>query len=176
MPLETDENHIFMPKSSLDKIDLEILKSLQEDGRLTNVELASKVALSPSPCLRRVKNLEDSGVINGYQASVNRKTVGLGMTVFVEMRVGKQSRAQIMSIIDRVTSQPEVVSCHLVSGQSDILAEVVVPTLEAYDVFLSDFLMTLDGVEDVRSNFAIRTLKANGPLPLQHLEAIVEND
>ncbi len=165
-----------MPKSSLDKIDLEILKNLQADGRLTNVELAGKVALSPSPCLRRVKNLEDSGVINGYQASVNRKTVGLGMTVFVEMRVGKQSREQIMAIIESVIAPDEVVSCHLVSGQSDILAEVVVPTLEAYDAFLSDYLMTLEGIEDIRSNFAIRTLKANGPLPLQHLEEIVDHD
>ena len=165
-----------MPKSSLDKIDLEILKSLQEDGRLTNVELASKVALSPSPCLRRVKNLEESGVIGGYQASVNRKTVGLGMTVFVEMRVAKQNKAQILDIIDKVTTQPEVVSCHLVSGQSDILAEVVVPSLEAYDDFLSDFLMSLEGVEDIRSNFAIRTLKANGALPLQHLETMIDSN
>lgn len=163
-----------MPKSSLDKIDLEILKNLQEDGRLTNVELAGKVALSPSPCLRRVKNLEESGVIDGYQASVNRKTVGLGMTVFVEMRVGKQSKEQTVEIIEKLTSQPEVVSCHLVSGQSDILAEVVVPSLEAYDDFLSNFLMSLDGVEDIRSNFAIRTVKANGALPLQHLEDLIE--
>ncbi|WP_310618880.1 Lrp/AsnC family transcriptional regulator [Flexibacterium corallicola] len=159
-----------MPREPLDKIDLEILKNLQEDGRLTNVELANKVALSPSPCLRRVKNLEETGVINGYQASLDRKVVGLGMTVFVELRVAKQSRDKVIAIQTRLVEQSEVVSCHLVSGQSDILAEVVVPSLEAYDSFLQDFLMTLEGVEDVRSNFAIRTLKANGPLPLQHLE------
>lgn len=160
----------FMPKNDLDKTDLEILKNLQADGRLTNVELATKIELSPSPCLRRVKQLEESGVISGYQAALNRKAVGLDMTVFVEMRVVKQDRARVMSILEQLTNQSEVVSCHLVSGQSDILAEIVVPSLEAYDAFLSDFLMTLEGVEDVRSNFAIRTLKANGPLPLQHLE------
>ncbi|WP_068313445.1 Lrp/AsnC family transcriptional regulator [Polycladidibacter hongkongensis] len=159
-----------MPKTSLDSIDFEILKNLQQDGRLTNVELATKVALSPSPCLRRVKNLEEAGVIDGYQASVNRRSVGLGMTVFVEMRMNKQSRAKADGILERLLSQPEVVSCHLVSGQSDILAEVVVPSLDIYDHFLTDFLMSLDGVEDVRSNFAIRTVKANGPLPLHHLE------
>ncbi|MTI16594.1 Lrp/AsnC family transcriptional regulator [Rhodobacteraceae bacterium RKSG542] len=163
-----------MPKASLDKIDLEILKNLQEDGRLTNVELANKVALSPSPCLRRVKHLEDTGVISGYQATLDRKTVGLGMTVFVELRVAKESRAQIMAILDELTVREEIVSVHLVSGQSDILAEVVVPSLESYDTFLSDFLMTLKGVEDVRSNFAIRTRKANGTLPLSHLIAAAE--
>ncbi|MDD7911910.1 MULTISPECIES: Lrp/AsnC family transcriptional regulator [Pseudovibrio] len=159
-----------MPKNELDKTDLEILKNLQDDGRLTNVELANKIALSPSPCLRRVKQLEESGVISGYQASLDRKAVGLGMTVFVEMRVVKQDRTRVLRILEELTTQAEVVSCHLVSGQSDILAEVVVPSLEAYDAFLSGFLMTIEGVEDVRSNFAIRTLKANGPLPLQHLE------
>ncbi|WP_068087115.1 Lrp/AsnC family transcriptional regulator [Polycladidibacter stylochi] len=159
-----------MPKTSLDTIDFEILKNLQKDGRLTNVELANNVALSPSPCLRRVKNLEEAEVITGYRAAVNRKAVGLEMTIFVEMRISKQNRNRIQNILERVVAREEVVSCHLVSGQSDILAEVVVPTLDAYDHLLSDFLMALEGVEDVRSNFAIRTVKSNGPLPLGHLE------
>ncbi len=156
-------------KAGLDRIDQKILDALQADGRLSNVDLADKIGLSPSPCLRRVKQLEDSGMIDGYRAVLNRKSIGLGLTVFVEMKVGKHSRDNAASLQQALLALPEVVSCHMVSGASDFLAEVVVPDLEAYERLITDKILTLPTIEDVRSNFAIRTVKSNGPLPLGHL-------
>ena len=156
-------------KASPDRIDQRILGTLQADGRLSNVDLAERVGLSPSPCLRRVKQLEDAGMIDGYRAILNRKAVGLGLTVFVEMKVGKHSRDNAAMLQEALMAIPEVVSCHMVSGVSDFLAEVVVPDLEAYERLMSERILTLETIEDVRSNFAIRTIKSNGPLPLGHL-------
>ncbi len=156
-------------KSSPDRIDRRILAALQADGRLSNVDLAERVGLSPSPCLRRVKQLEDAGMIDGYRAILNRKAVGLGLTVFVEMKVGKHSRDNAAMLQEALMAIPEVVSCHMVSGVSDFLAEVVVPDLEAYERLMTEKILTLATVEDVRSNFAIRTIKSNGPLPLGQL-------
>ncbi len=156
-------------KEAPDRIDQRILGTLQADGRLSNVDLAERVGLSPSPCLRRVKHLEDAGMIDGYRAVLNRKAVGLGLTVFVEMKVGKHSRDNAAMLQEALKAIPEVVSCHMVSGASDFLAEVVVPDLEAYERLMTDKILTLETVEDVRSNFAIRTIKSNGPLPLGHL-------
>ena len=156
-------------KTPPDRIDQRILGTLQADGRLSNVDLAERVGLSPSPCLRRVKHLEDAGMIDGYRAILNRKAVGLGLTVFVELKVGKHSRDNAAMLQEALMAIPEVVSCHMVSGASDFLAEVVVPDLEAYERLMSDKILTLETIEDVRSNFAIRTIKSNGPLPLGHL-------
>jgi Lrp/AsnC family leucine-responsive transcriptional regulator len=118
-------------KAAPDRIDQRILATLQADGRLSNVDLAERVGLSPSPCLRRVKQLEDAGMIDGYRAILNRKAVGLSLTVFVEMKVGKHSRDNAAMLQEALKAIPEVVSCHMVSGASDFLAEVVVPDLEA---------------------------------------------
>ena len=156
-------------KDPLDRIDQRILATLQADGRLSNVDLAERVGLSPSPCLRRVKQLEDTGMIDGYRAVLNRKAVGLGLTVFVELKVGKHSRDNAAMLQDALAAIPEVVACHMVSGTSDFLAEVVVPDLEAYERLMTDKILTLETVEDVRSNFAIRTIKSSAPLPLGHL-------
>ena len=155
-------------KTAPDRIDQRILGTLQADGRLSNVDLAERVGLSPSPCLRRVKQLEDAGMIDGYRAILNRKAVGLGLTVFVELKVGKHSRDNAAMLQEALMAIPEVVSCHMVSGVSDFLAEVVVPDLEAYERLMTDKILTLETIEDVRSNFAIRTIKSNGPLPLGH--------
>jgi Lrp/AsnC family leucine-responsive transcriptional regulator len=158
-----------MPKPEIDRTDRRILQTLQEDGRLSNVDLADRVALSPSPCLRRVKRLEDEGLISGYRAVLDRKALGLGLTVFVEIKVGKHSRENAAALHEALLAMPEVVSCHMVSGIADFLAEVVVADLEAYERLMTDKLLTLPTIEDVRSNFAIRTIKTNGPLPLAHL-------
>ncbi len=158
-------------KNAPDRIDRRILDTLQADGRLANVDLAERVGLSPSPCLRRVKHLEDAGMIDGYRAILNRKAVGLGLTVFVEMKVGKHSRDNAAMLQEALMAIPEVVSCHMVSGVSDFLAEVVVPDLEAYERLMTEKILTLATIEDVRSNFAIRTIKTNGALPLGHLAA-----
>jgi len=127
------------------------------------------VHLSPSPCLRRLKALEEGGVIEGYRAVLDREAVGLGLTVFVEVKVEGHSEAVATAVQEAVTAMPEVVSCHIVSGAADFLLEVVVPDLRAYERLLLGSLLNLPSVGDVRSNFAIRTVKAPGPLPLGHL-------
>jgi Lrp/AsnC family transcriptional regulator, leucine-responsive regulatory protein len=153
----------------LDSIDLRILRELQENGRLTNVELADKVGLSPSPCLRRVKALETSGVIQGYHALLDRGGLGLGLTVFVGVKVAHSHKEQYPPFWEAVQALPEVITCHLVSGESDFLLQVVVPDLAAYEQFLLGTLLKLPCVSDVRSNFAIKAIKAQTALPLQHL-------
>jgi Lrp/AsnC family leucine-responsive transcriptional regulator len=155
---------------NLDRTDRRILESLQADGKLSNVDLAEKVALSPSPCLRRVKRLEDSGIIAGYRAVLDRKAVGLGLTVFVEIKVGRHSKENAEQLQEALRAIPEVVACHMVSGAADFLAEVVVPDLEAYERLMGDTLLSLPTIVDVRSNFSIRTVKSGAPLPLAHLE------
>jgi Lrp/AsnC family transcriptional regulator, leucine-responsive regulatory protein len=153
----------------LDRVDRRILDLLQREGRLSNVALAERVHLSPSPCLRRVKALEHDRVIEGYRAVLGRGAVGLGLTVFVEIKVEGHSDRLAEEIEEAVGRMPEVVACHIVSGAADFLLEVVVPDLRAYERLLLGSLLRLPAVVDVRSNFAIRTVKAPGPLPLEHL-------
>ena len=155
----------------LDAFDRKILAALQRNGRLSNVELAQEIGLSASPCLRRVRMLEEAGVIRGYQANLDRDEVGLGMTVFVGVKVERHNDAQAEAFYAAVTALPEVISAFLVSGESDFLLQVVVPDLRGYDRFVSSCLLKLPGVSDIRSNFAIHTVKAPGPLPLGHLPA-----
>jgi Lrp/AsnC family transcriptional regulator, leucine-responsive regulatory protein len=153
----------------LDSVDRRLLDVLQVEGRLSNVALAERVHLSPSPCLRRVKALEQEGVIAGYRAMLDREEVGLGLTVFVEISVEGHSETRASDLEKAVAKLPEVVSCYLVSGAADFLLEVVVPDLRSYERLLLGRLLDLPGVHDARSNFAIRTVKAPSPLPLGHL-------
>lgn len=158
-----------MPKLKLDAIDRRILAALQRDARLTNVQLAEKVGLSPSPCLRRVRILERAGVISGYHATLDRAGLGLGLTVFVGVKVERHHDEPAAAFREAVHALAEVVSCHLVSGEADFLLQVVVPDLAAYERFLLGTLLKLPGVSDIRSNFAIQTVKDQAPLPLDHL-------
>jgi len=150
----------------LDRTDRRILAALQGDGRLTNVDLAQQVALSPSPCLRRVKRLEAMGVVQGYRAVLNREAIGLGLTVFVEIKVERHSRENAQVLQDALAAMPEVVSCHMVSGTADFLAEVVVADLRAYEALLTERLLVLPMVADIRSNVSLRRVKSDAPLPL----------
>jgi Lrp/AsnC family transcriptional regulator, leucine-responsive regulatory protein len=159
-----------MPKTDLDTIDCRIVAALQSDGRLSNVELADKVGLSPSPCLRRVKRLERDGYIEGYRAALRRDRVGLGFSVFIGVKIDGHANERAMAFEKAVVEMPEVIACHLVSGEADYLLEVVVPDLSDYQRFLVDELLNLPIVREVRSNIAIQTLKAGAPLPLDHLE------
>lgn len=158
-----------MPNIKLDAYDRKILAALQRDGRLSNVQLAEEIGLSPSPCLRRVRMLEDAGVIRGYQAVLARDEVGLGLTVFVGVKVERHNDAEAEAFRQAVLQLPEVISAFLVSGESDFLLQVVVPDLRGYDRFLTGHLLKIPGVSDIRSNFAIHTVKTPGPLPLGHL-------
>jgi len=159
----------FMPKRELDGYDRRILEALQQNGRLTNVELAEQIGLSPSPCLRRVRLLEEAGVIQGYEARLAPDEVGLGLTVFVGIKVERHHERDAAQFRKEVSALPEVIAAHLVSGESDFLLQVVVPDLRGYERFLLGTLLKLPGVKDIRSNFAIQTIKPQSPLPLDHL-------
>jgi Lrp/AsnC family leucine-responsive transcriptional regulator len=159
-----------MPKSDLDAIDRRIVAALQPDGRLTNADLAQRVGLSPSPCLRRVNRLEQDGYIEGYRAMLRRDQIGLGLTIFVGVKIEGHANDKAVAFEQTVVAFPEVVACHMVSGEADYLLEVVVPDLDHYRSFLVGKLLDLSVVREVRSNIAIQTLKAGAVLPLDHLE------
>ncbi|WP_274426487.1 Lrp/AsnC family transcriptional regulator [Chelativorans sp. YIM 93263] len=158
-----------MPNTDLDAIDRKILAALQRNGRLSNVELAEEVGLSPSPCLRRVRLLENAGIISGYHAALDRGNLGLGLTIFVGVKVERHHEQAATAFREAVTALPEVISCHLVSGEADFLLQVVVQDLKAYERLLLSTLLRLPGVSDIRSNFAIQTVKDQASLPLDHL-------
>jgi Lrp/AsnC family leucine-responsive transcriptional regulator len=160
-----------MPIPALDAIDRRIIAALQEHGRLTNVELAERAGLSPSPCLRRVQRLEQEGYIESYRAVLNRQRVGLGLTVFLQVQIAGHGNQTALAFEDAILAMPEIVACHLVSGEADYLLEVVVPDLESYQRFLVDTLLNLPNVKDIRSNIAIQSRKSAAPLPLHHLGA-----
>ena len=153
--------------AELDETDRRILAALQADGRMSNVDLADRIALSASPCLRRVKRLEEQGVVRGYRAVLDREAVGLAATVFVEIKVRRHSRANAERLEAALAAIPEVVACHMVSGAADFLAEIVVADLRAYEALLTERLLTLPMVEDIRSNFSLRRIKSDGPLPVR---------
>lgn len=164
-----------MPRLKLDAIDRRILVALQRDARLTNVELADEIGLSPSPCLRRVRMLEDAGVITGYHAELAREEVGLGLTVFVGIKVERHHDNEASAFREAVLQLPEVVSCHLVSGETDFLLQIVVSDLAAYQRLVLETLLKLPHVKDIRSNFVIQTVKDEASVPLNHLPASSRN-
>jgi Lrp/AsnC family leucine-responsive transcriptional regulator len=158
-----------MPKIHFDAIDRRIVSELQANARLSNIELAERIGLSPSPCLRRVKRLEREGYIEGYRASLQRSRVGLGFSVFLAVKINGHANKEASRFERAIVEMPEVIACHLVSGDADYFLEVVVPDLEEYQHFLVGKLLEMSIVREVRSNIAIQTLKAGAPLPLAHL-------
>ena len=158
-----------MPITAWDKTDRAILQHLQRDGRVANVELAEAVALSPSSCLRRTKALESAGLISGYRAELDRERLGLGLTVFIALKVEQHSRETSRTIEAALTAIPAVVACYVISGEADFLVEAVVPSLGDYERFLLDQVLAIGPVTDARSTFAIRTVLSRGPLPVDQL-------
>lgn len=152
----------------LDAIDRRILATLQSEGRLSNIELADRVGLSPSPCLRRVRRLEDAGMIEGYGARLNREKVGLGLTVFITVNMERNRDVDATKFREAVFLMPEVVSCYITSGDHDFLLQVVVPDLAEYRRFALERLPKVPGVQSIHSSFAIDVIKENVPLPLKH--------
>jgi Lrp/AsnC family transcriptional regulator, leucine-responsive regulatory protein len=150
----------------MDLVDRQMLQILQRDGRISNAALAEQLHLSPSPCLRRLRALEREGLITGYRAELDRERLGLGLTLFVELKVEGHSERNAAAISEALATTPEVISAHIVSGSADFLLEVVVTDLRDYERLLFDTLLNLPNVSDVRSNFALRAIKTAGPLPL----------
>jgi Lrp/AsnC family transcriptional regulator, leucine-responsive regulatory protein len=150
----------------LDTVDRRMLEILQREGRISNAALAERLHLSPSPCLRRLRALERDGVIASYRAVLDRARLGLGLTVFVELKAEGHSDRTAAAIAERLAATPEVISAHIVSGSADFLLEVAVADLAAYERLMFGTLLQLPNVVDIRSNFALRTVKTEGPLPL----------
>ena len=151
-----------------DRIDRAIVSRLQVDGRLPNVDLAEAVSLSPSACLRRVKALEASGIIAGYRAEVSRVQAGLGLTVFIGLKVAGHSQESSVRIEQALLSIPAIVACYLISGSADFFIEAAVPDLAGYEQVLLDRILAIPEVVSAQSTFAIRTVMSRGPLPLDH--------
>jgi Lrp/AsnC family transcriptional regulator, leucine-responsive regulatory protein len=159
---------VFMPEHVPDRVDRAIVARLQWDGRIANVDLADAISLSPSACLRRVKALEASGIIAGYRAEVSRLRAGLGLTVFIGLKVEGHSQETSSQVEQALLAIPAVVACYLVSGTSDFLVEAAVPDLASYEELLLGQILTIPSVVEAQSTFAIRTILSRGPLPLDH--------
>jgi Lrp/AsnC family leucine-responsive transcriptional regulator len=141
-----------------------MLAILQREGRISNAALAERLHLSPSPCLRRLRTLEQEGVIVGYRAVLDRLKLGLGLTVFAGLKVDRHSDENAAEISAALRAAPEVISAHIVSGSADFRLEIVVADLAAYERVLFDVLLKLPHVTDVRSEFALRSVKSSGPV------------
>jgi Lrp/AsnC family leucine-responsive transcriptional regulator len=155
-----------MPIPALDEIDRKILGLLQTDGRITNQDLADRVGLSPSPCLRRVRQLEQSGVVARYVALLDPNAVGLGVTAFVRVRLGAQDDIQLARFETAIAAFSEVMECYLMTGDSDYQIRVLVGSLQEFEDFLRQKLTRLPGVSQVTSSFALRPIVYRTALPV----------
>lgn len=150
----------------LDKTDLRILAELQRDASLTNVELAARVNLSPSPCLARVRVMKQSGLISKHVTLLDPRKLGLNVNVFIQVSLEKQTRAGLESFERAVLALPQVMECYLMSGDSDYLIRVLVAEVQALEHFIVDKLTRLAGVASIRSSFALKQVKYQTALPL----------
>lgn len=155
-----------MAAAELDRTDLLLLAELQRNGRLTNADLAERIHLSPSACLRRVQRLERDGVIAGYRADVSAERLGLGLQAFVRVQLKHHDSAAVAGFAALVNGWEEVIACHALTGDMDYLLQVVVRDLEHFSRFLLDRLLNQPAVDDVNSSFVLRTVKADRGLPL----------
>ena len=156
-----------MPETTLDAIDRRILHELQENARISNADLARAVGLSPSPCLRRVRELEQSGVIRGHVALLSPSAVGLPVSVFVQVTLERQVEKALDVFEASVLDRPEVMECYLMTGDADYLLRVVVADLAAYEAFLKSYLTRVPGVSSIKSSFALKQVKYRTALPLE---------
>lgn len=154
---------------TLDRTDRQILQALQEDGRMPNNELAARVNLSPSPCLRRVRALEEGGVIRRYAAQLDPLKLGLGLLAYVSVKLEHKGRSPASRFAAAVQSWPEVIECHSMTGDLDYLLRVQVADLAHYSRFMMSRLLEHPGVVDVKSSFALETIKPHAALPVQPL-------
>ena len=150
----------------LDRIDRRILRDLQNDGRMTNVELARRAGISAPPCLRRVRALEKAGVIKGYHARLDQSALGYAVTVFAQVGLSTQAERELKAFEDLVGSWPQVRECHMLAGETDFLLKVVAEDWDAYQRFLTTKLTTAPNVSHVKSALAIRTGKLVSGVPV----------
>ena len=153
---------------NLDRIDRRILHELQQDGRLTNSALAERITLSESSCLRRVRQLEETGMLRGYVALVDQSKAGYPDNVFVTITLESQQQADLAAFEREVKKLPEVMECHMMSGEADYLLRVIVRDARDYERIHSRFLTRLPGVDRVHSSFALRTVLKRTELPIRN--------
>ena len=156
-----------MRRVRLDQIDNRILRDLQDNGRMTNVELAKRAGISAPPCLRRVRALEEAGLIRGYHATVDAKELGFTVTVFAQVGLASQAEADLEAFEALVLSWPEVRECHMLAGETDFLLKVVARDWDAYQQFLTSRLTSAPNVSHVKSALAIRTTKLQPGVPIE---------
>ncbi len=155
-----------MSPTTLDAIDRRILEVLQDNARISNIDLARRIDLSPSPCLRRVRTLEDSGVIRRYVTLLDQAAVGLPVSVFVNVALERQVESALEIFEDAVQRRPEVVECYLMTGGADYLLRMVVTDIAAYERFLMDHLTRIPGVRSIQSSFALKQVAYRTALPI----------
>ncbi|PPR15095.1 MAG: Leucine-responsive regulatory protein [Alphaproteobacteria bacterium MarineAlpha9_Bin3] len=159
----------------MDYIEYKLLNSLQKNARLTNLELAKQVGLSASPCLRRVKSLEESGVIEGYSAIINQNKVNLSVNVFVQVSLERQSEDRLHVFEEKVMEYKEVMEAYLMTGDADYLLRIVVKDLQAYEKFLKDNLTKIQGISSIRSYFSLKQVTRKYNLPIINPKLSHEN-
>src|SRR3954471_24676325 len=153
--------------SPLDVIDRKIIAALQRSGRASNVELAAEVHLSAPQCFRRTRALEERGVIRGYVAQVDAEALGYGVTAYVSMSIAGDQFGRVREIEREIAAYPQILECHAVSGDSDYLLKVVAHDLKSLSQLLTDRLMQIPGVDDVRSMIALEVIKPAAPIPVE---------
>lgn len=159
-----------MPKYELDDFDRRILELLQADGRMTNQELSEKIGLSPSPCLRRLRHLEATGVISSYVALVDPEAAGLTVTAFIRVRLDQQDDRHLAIFEAAIGKFPEVMECYLMTGDADYQLRVLVESLNAFEDFLRHKLTKIEGVVQVTTSFALRPIVYKTELSLRKNE------
>ena len=153
--------------ANLDQIDRQLLSELQDDGRITNVDLAQRVGLTPPPCLRRVRALEDSGVIKGYHAELDASKLGFAITVFALVSLKSQAEESLRQFEDHMRSLPEVRECHMLNGEIDFILKIVSKDLQSFQEFLTSKLTPAPNVASVKTSLTIRTSKHEPGVPLE---------
>ncbi len=150
----------------LDHIDHKILRHLQENARITNAELADRVGLSPTPCLRRLRRLETDGIIKGYHTEVDREALGVNVTVIILVKLEREDDKTLREFEAEIKKRPEVMECYLVTGKFDYFIRVLVPTLATYETFLSETILRMPNIATVESSFTLREVERKVVMPL----------
>lgn len=163
-------NFIFIPHNmtGLDKIDFKILKILQENGRITNIQLSLDIGLSPAPTLERVRKLEQTGIIESYHALVNEDLVGLGVKSFLQVSINYDKKDAMNSFIKHINAIEEIVECHQVAGSSDFLLKIVVSNMSSYERLITEKLSAIQEIKKLTSMMVLKTVKNSHSLPIKY--------
>lgn len=161
-----------MTDEALNPTDIKILTTLQQDGRITNQALAERINMSASPCWRRVKQLEDEHYIQGYRAVLDRRKIGLGVMVFIRIKIDRHSEAEAKKFEREVMQLQDVVACYSIGGDADFLLQVVAPDLDSFAEFAMSIVRQLPGIKEMQSMFVLKEIKPFVSFPVKRLRAV----